>query len=284
MNTVSVMRVSLWAIAATFVGCASKELVVKSHPADANVYIKGFDREYFPEDKVKVGTTPLKVKDFTWVTKDGRKKTVSFNDVTSKEFYVIVEKTDFETSSAEAPPLYHDFKLPAIARAPAFAEDKLYAKVRISSTPEGAKVYVDGDLQGNTPFELTRKPGKYQVKLSLANHQEVNETLVLNANDARAISFPLVSTVAAAKPEAKVSSIKLTSTPSGSEVFVNGELVGNTPYELVRAPASYKVRVQHADYEAKEETMSVVEGEQKPIHIQLEKSAAEVAAVGKTPQ
>lgn len=264
----------------TIVGCASKELVVHSKPADANVYIKGFDRNYFPEDKVLIGTTPLKTKDFSWTDKEGHRKTVSFNEINGKEFYVLVEKQDFETVSQEAPPLYHNIRLPAYMK-PLEAKnevDKSTSKVRITSTPEGAKVYVDGEFTGNTPYELVRTPGKYQVRISRADHQDAAETITLVGNEVRVLHFQLADS-STEKKSVSPSSIKLTSSPSGAEVFVNGELVGNTPYELVRKPASYKVRVQHANYQSKEETMSVVEGESHPIHVQLEKMEEAVASV-----
>jgi hypothetical protein len=257
-------------------GCASKELVVKSYPADANVYIKGFDRNYFPEDKVKIGSTPLKTKDFTWITKSGQKKKFSMDDISNKEFYVLVEKNDFETTALESSSLYHDVKLNPMAKTDTptarVSEDSQFAKIRISSDPAGAQVYVDGDFSGNTPYDLNRKPGKYQVKLVLPDHRETLETLNLANNDVRTLNFKMLRNTPDEKKLEIASGVKITSSPAGAEVFINGVLVGNTPYELNRGPANYKVRIQYTDYAAKEETISVISGENKPIHIQLEKS------------
>lgn len=266
--------------------CASKELVVKSQPADANVYLKGFDRKYFPEGKIKIGSTPLKTKDFAWVDKDGRKHTVAIDDVAGKEFYVIVEKQDFETTAIEAPPLYHDVKLPVIPKVEMtkteIPADKLLAKVRFTSEPAGAKVYLDDEFIGNTPLDITKKPGKYQVRLSMPQHDDVKESITLNETESRTLNFPMQGPVIERKAAAVASSVKITSNPAGAEVFVNGELVGNTPYDLVRAPASYRLRLIHKDYVTKEETVSIVEGEARPIHIDMEKNHREVSQISTT--
>ncbi len=45
-----------------FSACSTtRYMVVKTEPADADLYVKGFDSEYFPKEKVKIGTTPFKM-------------------------------------------------------------------------------------------------------------------------------------------------------------------------------------------------------------------------------
>ncbi len=44
--------------------------------------------------------------------------------------------------------------------------------VAVSTTPEGAEVYVDGSFYGNSPVTLKLKPGKHTVKVQMSGYKE----------------------------------------------------------------------------------------------------------------
>ncbi len=48
----------------------------------------------------------------------------------------------------------------------------LASNLQINSNPEGAQVYVDGLLSGDTPLSLELTPGKHEVRLALPDHYD----------------------------------------------------------------------------------------------------------------
>ncbi len=48
----------------------------------------------------------------------------------------------------------------------------LASNLQINSSPEGAQVYVDGLLSGDTPLSLELTPGKHEVRLTLPDHYD----------------------------------------------------------------------------------------------------------------
>jgi len=258
--------------------CATtRQLVVQSNPPDANVYIKGFDKDYFPKDKVFIGKTPLKLSEYSYTDEVGQPKTIRFNEVEDSKFYVLVEKSQYETLQSAAPPLVHNITLkqsPEMEISRKLIEsvegDRNTGTVKVISTPAGAKVFVNGEFRGNTPYDVIENPGKYWIRVELPHYKDVNEQISIGALDARVLHFELLES---ADQVAKVgqSGVTLTSTPSGAEVYLNGDLVGNTPYDLVRLPSSYSVQFKYPHYREKEESVVVEDGKMKNIHVKLEK-------------
>jgi hypothetical protein len=97
------------------------------------------------------------------------------------------------------------------------------------SASNAARVFLDGDSVGITPFTIQWKSGKHFIKL--VSEAEVNNW----------ISEPILDTISIQPntPQtfryAFTKRILLNSTPSGAQVFVHDSLVGTTPL-MVRTP------------------------------------------------
>ena len=95
-------------------GCASpRTLKVVSSPEGADVYLKGFNKEYFPENKVRVGSTPYLDSRFEYTDEAGKTRSVDYCDLEAQDFFVILEKGGYEARSLYAPPYDHHAHLKA---------------------------------------------------------------------------------------------------------------------------------------------------------------------------
>lgn len=94
------------------------------------------------------------------------------------------------------------------------------ATLKIVSTPEGAKAFVDGNYQGKTPCSATDlAAGEHKVRLELDGHA-VEERMVKTVNgDEATETFQLVSVLGR---------LEITTVPAMAKVVVDGKAVGTT--------------------------------------------------------
>lgn len=109
---------------------------------------------------------------------------------------------------------------------PTAPETPTAARAKIDSTPQGAKIFLNGEDTGKvTPTELTElEAGKeYAVILELPGKKRVHQTLKTDGEAA----------IAAALDADSIKLVRLTTNPAGATVTVDGKkLKGETPLEL----------------------------------------------------
>jgi len=72
------------------------------------------------------------------------------------------------------------------------AENIPYATLEIVSEPEGARIFLDGEFLGQTPFTLEKVlPGKKKIELSLDGFKNVAHEIVLEAKETRRLPVTL---------------------------------------------------------------------------------------------
>jgi serine/threonine-protein kinase len=91
-------------------------------------------------------------------------------------------------------------------------------KVALKSSPDGAEVYVDGSLVGNTPFELTKPQGDDQLKVELHKPGYENKTFGISAlsND-MTINLNKLEQRPAATPSRPAAATRPTKRPTRNE-------------------------------------------------------------------
>jgi hypothetical protein len=209
--------------------CSStpKVLSVKSFPAEADVCLKGKSgSEYLDSNKaVCIGQTPFEADHFDYVSSDGKKHHVEFRDLKPQEnFYLILKKDGYASQSTQVPswdqvlslnqvqqqsaPLQVQVQAapaPIASVAPiaqiqsAENEHGKTAALRILSNPPGALVYINGSLQGNTPYvyQYPINPGQalvpsgIKVKLEAPGFGQFERIVSLNSADNQEINFQL---------------------------------------------------------------------------------------------
>ena len=65
--------------------------------------------------------------------------------------------------------------------------------ITVSSEPEGANVYVDGELKGVTPYMLTLDNGTYDIRLEKVGYDTYKTNIILDgSNDQSVFLYPLI--------------------------------------------------------------------------------------------
>ncbi len=132
--------------------------------------------------------------------------------------------------------------------------------IRVSSTPPGGSVYLDGVFQGLTPhsehLELTQiTPGVHLISIQLPNYQDYQDTVQVNASQIIVLSPVLTP---ATQPSGN-GSMQINSQPSGADVYLDDQYRGFTPLTLPEVPAgNHTVMIRLTGYNEYDQTIPVV--------------------------
>ncbi|MBP5284699.1 MAG: PEGA domain-containing protein [Kiritimatiellae bacterium] len=162
-------------------------LDITSDPSGAQVTINGIQR----------GKTPLKVKD---VPKGRATVTLSkpgFDD----------ETRELSMTAGESQTLF-------------IRMNGQPGSLRLSSVPDGARFYVNGDPAGKSPVRLDRlKPGKYKVRAELEGYGNLTKNITVDNGSDVSEEFRL---------ESVMGRIEIRTSPPGVQVFFDGRNLGAT--------------------------------------------------------
>lgn len=101
--------------------------------------------------------------------------------------------------------------------------------LRVVTTPPGARVSVDGGAAaGPTPLVRAVDAGKRTVRIELDGFEPVTREVTLDASHTKAAPYAIEVALSKAVPRGE---LVLTVSPPGSEVFVDGALVGKAPLD-----------------------------------------------------
>lgn len=104
-------------------------------------------------------------------------------------------------------------------------------KIKFSTDPQsGATVYINGIEKGTTPLSLKQPVGTYKVLIKKDNYKDFSETINL-FNERTEFNYSLTPNY----------NLSLSSTPSGATVSVDGQIMGNTPIDLLTAQGTHRI-------------------------------------------
>ncbi len=128
----------------------------------------------------------------------------------------------------------------------------------IHSNPSGATIFINGKEVGQTPLQEEYPAGRYVIVAEFGRlYHPARQEISLTRQGSR-VTLDL-------KPS--FGSAKITSSPSRAQVWLDGELVGETPLELNQKPSgTYKLRLQLSDYLPSEGDLVIKDGEQSLHH------------------
>ena len=120
-------------------------------------------------------------------------------------------------------------------------------KATISSTPQGARVYLEGEYVGRTPVEATHLPGACKLRLSAQNHTPIEREIQWHTGGQFAYRL---------KARTSTISVRVLNTESSFRVSIDGHEVGSTPWEGELSIGDHQLRVGHYSRQIKVEADS----------------------------
>lgn len=139
--------------------------------------------------------------------------------------------------------------------------------LRVTSTPSSAAIVLDGKETGKlTPATMVVTSGSHTVSLRLAGYAGATRTVSVAKGGQASLSVSLTRT-----SSASLGSLRITSTPAGAAVTIDGKAVsGKTPFTLNVALGHHVIQVALRGYETYSRTgVEVVKGIQTVIAAEL---------------
>ena len=94
------------------------------------------------------------------------------------------------------------------------------ARLKVVSTPESARVFLDDDFQGKTPLDLSSvKPGRHVLRVELGGFADARREIDVENDGAATEEFVL---------ESVLGRIEVITSPPGARVLVDGRAAGTT--------------------------------------------------------
>ena len=144
-----------------------------------------------------------------------------------------------------------------------------YGSLSVATDPPGATISVDGKVALNrSPANVSLlQSGHYEVTISLPEYRDHIETVTISDE---------VDTKLNVKLTPAFGWLNLSSTPAGSEVIIDGNVVGSTPIQKMKLPSGeYLLTIRTKYYKEHQEMMTILDGEL------LEKNVALIADFGR---
>ena len=117
--------------------------------------------------------------------------------------------------------------------------------ISASSSPSGARIYVDGSYKGRTPETITHvSPGSHAVKLKRDGYYDWSTRIDVTAGSTSYVSASLTPI-----PYPTVGFISVSSSPSGAYIHLDGSYKGTTPKTITHiSPGSHTIELEHSGY------------------------------------
>jgi hypothetical protein len=140
--------------------------------------------------------------------------------------------------------------------------EQLPGEVFIFSNPSGGDIYIDGKFKGKTNTLIKLKPGDYRIQVTKTGYYGHHKDVTVPSGRQISLDFHLM--------EQGSGSLLITTSPPGAQVFLNGELFGQTPLEkkYLKA-ASHSLLIIKDGYKSLTENISIAKGETLKLNFNL---------------
>ncbi len=146
------------------------------------------------------------------------------------------------------------------------------ASLDIQSEPQGAEVYVDGEIKGKTPLVLEGlKTGEHEIHIKKEGYGDWNDKVLCQSTERQNVSAALQTIYGA---------IDISSQPDGAMIYVDGKESGRTPSVLKDIAAGSRTITIAADgFEKWSRKVVVVKGEVAKFAAELTRSVGDLRIV-----
>ncbi|MFU8816490.1 MAG: PEGA domain-containing protein [Pseudomonadales bacterium] len=140
-----------------------------------------------------------------------------------------------------------------------------WADVTVTSTPEGAEIFIDDEPTGQTtPAIVEVLAGEREIRLKAAGHRSHRQRILVAAEEVRELAAVTLTQAD--------SLLTVRSNPPGAGVTLNGRFQGETPVELaVRSGVAHRVQAFRSGYQSAERTIQLAAGAERSLNLELER-------------
>ena len=148
---------------------------------------------------------------------------------------------------------------------------RVFARLRMTSgrmiiktIPEGARVFINGQLSGVSPFSASLEAGIHKVRVEREGFNPLEQNVTVKSGKTGTLTLRL---------DTRPGALKIASDPQGAEVFIDDKKMGVTPFVMEAIhPGNYQIRLVHQGYDDLLRVVSVAPGREESIRLQLDKS------------
>ena len=135
--------------------------------------------------------------------------------------------------------------------------------LKITSSPSGATVTLDGTVMGRTPFSERIEEGRHNLEIAREGYVTLKQVVTVTRRQETVLKN--------LKLEIIPSTLKITSKPEGARVFVNDKQYSDTPMELRQLlPGVYRIRLEKEGYDPATREVTVTAGNELEVALSLD--------------
>ncbi len=143
-----------------------------------------------------------------------------------------------------------------------------FQELSVSSNPPGADIYLDDrntGLQGQTNFRFKTQPGPHTLYLDLNGYEPVKRDFVMPDDKPLALEFEL-------KKLENVGYLTINVNVDGARIFIDGAIVGLSPYKQQKAltAGEHQVQIEARGYPRYTQAFTIARDQTLPLNIALE--------------
>lgn len=149
-----------------------------------------------------------------------------------------------------------------------------FQELSVSSDPPGADIYLDDrntGLQGQTNYRFKVTPGPHTLFLDLNAYEPTKRDFIMPDDKPLALDFKL-------KKLENVGYLDIKVTQDGARIFVDGAIIGLSPYKEKKAVAagSHQVQVEQVGFLRWSQNVTALRDQTTPVQVNLEQFAGAV--------
>jgi len=135
------------------------------------------------------------------------------------------------------------------------------AKLTVTTKPPGARVFIDGQYSGSTPFSKPVKGGGRRVAVELAGQRDERDVF-LEYGEPKAVEFALRTVEPVRGP---TGTLEIGGAPEGATVAIDDQVVGSLPAKVDVIPGQHTIKVTKFGYIPFETTATVAISQTTPV-------------------
>lgn len=163
--------------------------------------------------------------------------------------------------------LHESKEYPVSADMAPVAEARL-ATLKVDTAPAGVAIYVDDEMRGRSPIEVSLPLGKHLVRMRQDGYMDWVDVVQLNEEKGYPLQVEL-------KPVKVQADLNVTTIPQGADVSVDGKLEGKSPI-VVKLPSGRRsVRISLDGYQEWTDVVLLEDGKETPLEVTLKEMVRE---------